>query len=159
MDNDLRSTLQLIFDILQSTLIYTFIWGSKAFDIATRVLHSSMNDDGWLTRLALTLLIILAGLQALKMAYRGVMFWIRFAFRFALIVGSIGIMMWIWSRGFDGAGEDLGILSEFWTEQYHRYESQSKTGKAMYDVLQDARDAIINERQRAEQVHGGARYW
>jgi len=159
MADDLGSALQLVADILQSTLYFAFIYGSKAFLWTTNVINSSINDDSWLTKLALTCLIVLASLQAVKMAYRGIMFWVRFAFNFVLIVGSIGVMAWLWSRGFEGAGEDVSIIAQFWTEQYHRYESQARSSKAMYDVLQNARDAVVNERQRAERVHGGARFW
>jgi hypothetical protein len=67
-------------------------------------------------------------------------------------------MLWLWSRGFDGAGEDLGNMTQYWTQQYHRYDSQARSGKVAYDFLQNARDAVVNERQRAERVHGG-RFW
>jgi hypothetical protein len=158
MDNQIWSTLELVFEIFQSTFFFIFVYGMKAMTFLTNIVNTTMNDDGWLTKLALTALIILATLQALRMAYRGIMFWIRFVFNFAFVVGSIAIMVWLWSRGFDGAYEDLSILAQFWTEQYRRYESQAKASKAMYDVLRSTRDAVVNERQRAERMQGGRRW-
>ena len=158
MDDQLWAALQLIYDILQSTIFFIFVYGLQATTWLTKTINTTMNDDGWLTKVALMCLILLASLQALRMAYRGLMFWIRFAFNFAFVVGSIAVMLWLWSRGFDGAWEDVGILVEFWTQQYHKYEKQARTSKDLYDVLQNARDTIVNERQRAEQIHG-RRYW
>jgi hypothetical protein len=158
MDDQLWTILQLISDILQSTIFFIFVYGMKAMTFFTKAVDNTMNDDGWLMKLGLMCLILLASFQALRMAYRGLMFWIRFAFNFALVVGSIAVMLWLWSRGPEGAWEDVGILADFWTQQYHKYESQARTSKDLYDVLRNTRDTIVNERQRAERVHG-ARYW
>jgi hypothetical protein len=158
MDDQLWTALSLIGEILQSSSFFIFIYGSKAISWSSQIFDSTMNDDGWLMKLALTILIILASLQAIRMAYRGIMWWIRFAFNFMIMIGLIAVMVWLWSRGFDGAWEDLGIVTQFWTEQYHKYESQAKTNKAFYDVLKNTRDAINNERERAERVQG-RRLW
>jgi hypothetical protein len=158
MDDQIWSTLELIYEILQSSFFFIFIYGMKAMAWATSIVNTTMNDDGWMTKLALTLLIILASLQALRMAYRGVMFWIRFVFNLAFVVGSIAVMVWLWGRGFDGAWEDLSFFTQFWTQQYRKYESQAKTNKALYDVLRNTRDAVVNERQRAERMQG-APWW
>jgi hypothetical protein len=155
MDDQIWSTLEVIYEICQSTFFFVFMYAMKAMTWITNIANTTMNDDGWMTKLALTLLIVLASLQALRMAYRGVMFWIRFVFNFAFVVGSIAIMVWFWSRGFNGALDDLAFLGQFWTEQYHKYESQAKGNKAIFDVLRTARDTVVNERQRVERVHGG----
>jgi len=159
MDDQLTSILWLAYDIFKSAAFFTFVYGSKAITWSSDIINSTINDDGWLTKLALVCLILLASLQALKMVLRGLMFWVRFALNLLLVFGSIALMAWLWSRGLDGAGEDIGIIAQFWTKQYRQYESQAKDGKAMYDALQGARDAIVNERQRAERLHGGTRFW
>jgi hypothetical protein len=159
MDDQIWATFELIYEILQSTFFFIFIYGMKAMTSITTIIDNTVKDDGWLTKLALTCIIIVLTLQAMRMAYRGVMFWIRFLFNFAIVLGSIVVIFWLWSRGFDGAYEDLSILAEFWTEQYHKYESQAKTNKAFYDVFHNTRDAVVNEWQRAERMHGGRRRW
>jgi hypothetical protein len=158
MDEQLWTLLQLIFDILQSTLFFIFVYGMKTMTWISQTVDITMNDDAWLTKVALMGVILLLSLQALRMAYRGFMFWIRFMFNFVFVVGSIAVVLWFWSRGFDGAWEDVGILAQFWTEQYHKYEGQVRTSKDLYDVVQKARDAIVTEQQRAARGNGG-RFW
>ena len=158
MDDQLWAVLELTFEILQNTAFFVFVYGMKALSWITKIVDGTMNDDGWLMKLALTCLIILASLQTIRMVYRSVMFWLRFAFKLAFLLGSIAVMIWLWSRGVDGAWEDLSIVTQFWLEQYRRYEDQAKTSKALYDVVRDARDAFANERQRVERTHGGRRW-
>ncbi|KIV98890.1 uncharacterized protein PV09_09337 [Verruconis gallopava] len=155
MDDQIRTALELVSEIIQSALFFIFVYGVKAIKFIANVADKAKADENWLTRLAITCFIILISLQAIRMAYRGVMFWIRFFFKFAVSLGSIAVMVWLWSRGFDGAWEDLLILADFWTEQYQQMQNQAKANRALYELLQSTRDAFVSERQRMERMQVG----
>lgn len=154
MDDQFFPAVESVFEILQSAFFFICIYALKAMTLATTIINNTMHDENWMSKLGLTIAIIVLSFFAIKMVYNAIMSWIRFAFKFGFILGSIAIMVWIWNRGLDGSVEDLRFLFQFWTEQYYKYESQAKSHKAWYDVLNNARDAFVNERQRVEGLHG-----
>lgn len=152
MDDQVGNILGEIYQLGSALFFLGFKYGLMAMTWLTTMVNSTMNDDAWLTKLLLTVLVILATLKALQIVYNGIMFWVRFALKFGIIVGSIMVAGWLWSRGIEGAYDDVTFLINFWSNQYVKYAQQAKQGQLVTDTLWKLRDGIVDQRVRAEQA-------
>jgi hypothetical protein len=75
----------------------------------------------------LLLVVLFISLKVLDMMYRMVLFWINLALRLAFWGAVLGMGLWVWQRGPDGAVADLQYFAEYWLGQYERYSSEIKT--------------------------------
>ncbi|KAF1968627.1 hypothetical protein BU23DRAFT_583147 [Bimuria novae-zelandiae CBS 107.79] len=73
--------------------------------------------------------ILWFSLQIFGMLYRSVMFWVRLVWTLAKYALIIGVSLWIWNRGADGAIEDARGAAEFWTGEYQRFKGEAKAWK------------------------------
>lgn len=52
------------------------------------------------------------------MFVRSILFWVRLAFRMVVLAAVLGVGMWLYARGVDGAVEDCAVWVEVWKKEY-----------------------------------------
>jgi hypothetical protein len=79
-----------------------------------------------LTSIALLIIALFISLKVLGMLYRAVMFWIHLAFRVAFYVGLGMTGVWIYTRGAEGALEDVSYWKGYWQGEYQRWNKNQR---------------------------------
>ncbi|KAK3203765.1 hypothetical protein GRF29_106g552650 [Pseudopithomyces chartarum] len=75
------------------------------------------------------LAILWLSLQILGMLYRSVMFWVRLAWTIVKYAAVVGVSLWVYNRGVDGAVEDAKRLAEVWMGEYQKFAGEAKAWK------------------------------
>ena len=73
--------------------------------------------------------ILWFSLQIFGMLYRSVMFWVKLVWQLAKYSFIIGVSLWIWNRGMDGAIADAQELASFWLGEYQKFAGEAKAWK------------------------------
>jgi hypothetical protein len=63
------------------------------------------------------------------MLYRSVMFWVRLAWTIVKYAAVVGVSLWVYNRGVDGAVEDAKRLAEVWMGEYQKFAGEAKAWK------------------------------
>jgi hypothetical protein len=84
------------------------------------------------------------------MLYRSVMFWVRLVWQLVKYGLVVGVSLWIWNRGVDGAVRDAQELAGFWAGEYDRFRGEARAWKG-------AEEAQI--RMQAQQKKAGRHGW
>lgn len=82
-----------------------------------------------LASIVLLLIILFLSLRILNMLWRAVMFWVRLAYRVVFWGGLVMAGLWIYSRGVDGAVEDVGYWTGIWTKEYEYWKDQAEAAR------------------------------
>lgn len=101
--------------------------------------HVSKNPD--IASITLLVIVLLVSLKILNILYRAVMFWITLAFRLVFWGTVVVLGLFIWSRGFDGAVQDLSTWAKYWVgvwmSEYQRFQEQLERARE-YQMQQQA---------------------
>lgn len=93
--------------------------------------------------IALLIIVLFLSLKILGMLYRAVIFWVTLAVR-VFFLGSLALIaIWMYTRGPDGALEDMQYWGGYWKGEYHKWERQAR-------VAQNA---------AGYRGHGGRSFW
>ncbi|KAK7721505.1 hypothetical protein SLS57_005185 [Botryosphaeria dothidea] len=88
--------------------------------------HVSKNPD--IASITLLVIVLLVSLKILNILYRAVMFWITLALRLVFWGTVVVLGLFVWSRGVDGAAQDLSTWARYWvgvwTSEYERFQDQ-----------------------------------
>lgn len=57
------------------------------------------------------------------------MFWVKLAWTVAKYAFVVGVSLWIYNRGLDGAIEDAKGMAEYWMGEYERFSGEAKAWK------------------------------
>ncbi|KAF2668025.1 hypothetical protein BT63DRAFT_403583 [Microthyrium microscopicum] len=99
---------------------------TSANAMITNLVQRVSSTSPSLGSIAMLLIILFLSLKLLGMLYRAVMFWVFLAVRIAFF-GSLALAaMWMYTRGPEGAMEDIQYWSGYWTGEYHRWERQAQ---------------------------------
>lgn len=84
-----------------------------------------------LATIALLLIILFVSLKILNMLYQTFLFWLRMARRVVFWGGLVGLAIWMYTRGPDGAAADLRCWYDTWTAEYKHWKEQEEVAKLM----------------------------
>ncbi|KAF2447951.1 hypothetical protein P171DRAFT_441830 [Karstenula rhodostoma CBS 690.94] len=98
------------------------------------------------------LAILWFSLQIFGMLYRSVMFWVKLVWQLVKYCVIIGLSLWIWNRGVDGAVKDAQELVGFWMGEYEKFRGEAKAWKG-------AEEAQIRMQAKQRAAGGGGFGW
>ncbi|KXT04404.1 hypothetical protein AC578_3567 [Pseudocercospora eumusae] len=84
-----------------------------------------------LATIALLLIILFISLKILNMLFQTVMFWFRMARRLVFWGGLVGLAVWMYTRGPEGAAADLQYWYETWMGEYQHWKEQERVARLM----------------------------
>jgi hypothetical protein len=84
-----------------------------------------------LATVALLLVILFVSLKLVNMVYQTVLFWLRMAWRVVFWGGLASLAMWMYSRGPEGATEDVQYWYGMWTGEYQRWKDQEQVARLL----------------------------
>ena len=106
------------------TTLHTYYAAMSSYFNKLLITISSTSPS--LGSIALLLIILFLSLKILGILYRAVMWWLTMAVRVAFIVGVAVLAGWVYTRGPDGAWDDLQYWAAYWMREYRKYERQAK---------------------------------
>lgn len=80
------------------------------------------------------------------------MFWVKLVWQLVKYSLIIGISLWVWNRGMDGAIKDAQDIAGFWMGEYKKLQGEAKAWKGM-------EEAQIRMQARQRAAGGGGYGW
>ncbi|KAL1599618.1 hypothetical protein SLS60_007421 [Paraconiothyrium brasiliense] len=153
----IQNYISLLHTLLPPTLtnpliqIVTTLYGlSKTLQTHLSPLITQVITQPDIASILALLAILWFSLQIFGMLYRSVMFWVRLVWQIVKYSLIIGISLWIWNRGMDGAIHDAQELAGFWMGEFKKFQGEAKAWKG-------AEEAQI--RMQAKQRAAGGYGW
>ena len=88
-----------------------------------------MSSKPDLATLALLLIILFLSLKILNILVQTLLFWLRLAKRIAFWGGLLGLGVWMYTRGPEGVGEDLGYWWSVWNQDYQYWSERERVAR------------------------------
>ncbi|KAK5164830.1 uncharacterized protein LTR77_009494 [Saxophila tyrrhenica] len=82
-----------------------------------------------LATIALLLVILFISLKILNMLWQTFMFWFRMARRVVFWGGLVGLGLWMYTRGPEGAVEDVGYWVEVWGREREYWVERERVAR------------------------------
>ncbi|EME89479.1 uncharacterized protein MYCFIDRAFT_86383 [Pseudocercospora fijiensis CIRAD86] len=95
------------------------------------LLINQVSEKPDLATIALLLIIFFISLKILNMLLQTVLFWFRMARRLVFWGGLVGLAVWMYTRGPEGAAADLQYWYDTWTVEYEHWKEQERVARLM----------------------------